>query len=299
MSNRKGARSFSDIDADILDQLNSGEAESFTLSEWLAVDYSKLAGFVLPDILGETAATAISEKLALSKETGIIKRLNTAARLIRQEILHSEFEDSLYDEAIRKLSAHTSDTVRCWAALIHCGKHHSAKKKEHLEAKQQHDKVVKGERSREMKERFGRAALFAKDPHFGVREIAWMAVRDLIIEDPETSIQLLLRFAADPNENMRRFACELTRPRGVWCAHSKKLKTNPETALPLLEMLKTDESDYVQNSVGNWLNDASKTAPDFTTEVCERWLSETKETEGARATAYICKRAMRSIRKKG
>jgi 3-methyladenine DNA glycosylase AlkC len=92
---------------------------------------------------------------------------------------------------------------------------------------------------------------------------------------------------------VRRFTSELTRPCGVWCSHLTQLKTNPELAIHLLEPLKSDFAKYVQDSVGNWLNDASKSQPDWVRSVCANWLkvSKTKQTE------YIVNKALRTLRK--
>lgn len=64
-------------------------------------------------------------------------------------------------------------------------------------------------------------------------------------------------------------------------------------ALPILENLKSDKSKYVQDSVGNWLNAASKSRPNFVSKLCDDWKlkSKTKETE------KIIKRARRTIDK--
>ncbi|MNC58808.1 hypothetical protein D3C75_1085640 [compost metagenome] len=61
--------------------------------------------------------------------------------------------------------------------------------------------------------------------------------------------------------------------------------------LPLLETLADDPERYVQDSVGNWLNDAGKSQSDWVRTVCTRWQS----TRDSVANAYIRKRALRSL----
>jgi 3-methyladenine DNA glycosylase AlkC len=130
---------------------------------------------------------------------------------------------------------------------------------------------------------------FADDGHFAVREWAWIGLRHCLGEDLIHLVPHLGKWAEDPSELVRRFSCEITRPRGVWCRHLKQFKRDPSVGLPVLERLRADQSRYVQLSVGNWLNDAYRTQPEWVMELCDRWLST-----GLARDSTIVRRGLRS-----
>jgi 3-methyladenine DNA glycosylase AlkC len=132
---------------------------------------------------------------------------------------------------------------------------------------------------------------FADDPHFAVREWAWLSLRPHVSEAIRSALKELLPWALEESPRLRRFACEVTRPRGVWSRHLPELKAEPEIAMPLLDSLRADEARYVQNSLANWLNDASKSRPDWAKRVCAQWMIGTPSA----ATQRICRRALRSL----
>ena len=132
----------------------------------------------------------------------------------------------------------------------------------------------------------------ADDPNSGVREWAWIALRPDCISNPQYAIECLESWAFHSSENIRRYASELTRPRGVWCSHIKEFKQDPTPGLRILEHLKEDSSRYVQLSVGNWLNDAGKDNPKWVKQLCSRWQSESPSLN----TLKICKRGLRNLK---
>ena len=75
--------------------------------------------------------------------------------------------------------------------------------------------------------------------------------------------------------------------------HIAALKDQPELGLPILQPLMSDPSKYVKDSVGNWLNDASKSKPDWVRALIDKWLAKSDTSD----TAYIAKRGLRSLNK--
>lgn len=132
---------------------------------------------------------------------------------------------------------------------------------------------------------------FANDSHFGVREWAWLAVRPELAANLDKSISILEKWSVSKQENIRRFSSEAIRPRGVWCSHIEELKKKPQLAEEILQNLKNDDCKYVQDSVGNWLNDASKSHPKWVQSTCKNW-----KTLKNKNTDYIIKKALRSIK---
>ncbi len=135
----------------------------------------------------------------------------------------------------------------------------------------------------------------ANDTHFGVREWAWMAIRPSLTSDLSVGLLLLQPWAEHESERVRRYAIEITRPRGVWCSHIQALRNEPWLAETLLCTVKADPARYVQLSVANWLNDASKQHPLWVSTLCERWSAEANNCE---TTRKIVARALRTVRKK-
>lgn len=262
---RKGARSTKDIPKEILEQLNRGEIETANLVEWLAVDQRLL----LENLLKQTNRTKYLKPILLNIEALKKQTVNTINETIGTGIFEQATKNN--DTAFLDIiSTHQSDLVRCWAT-------YTIGKNPKLNVQQMLEKIQP----------------FAADKHFGVREISWLAVRQTISKNLTESLEILSKWTSHEDENIRRFASEATRPRGVWCEHIEALKQNPALGLTILEPMKSDKAKYVQDSVGNWLNDASKTQPEFVKNLCEKWKKESPTKE----TAYIIKKAMRTIEK--
>ncbi|HDR7848849.1 TPA: DNA alkylation repair protein [Bacillus toyonensis] len=265
--NRKGARKVNEIPKEVLQLLQQGKVESVNLTEWLAINHIELLNNVLPSIgLKNSLESIVAELEKQNVETGM-KVIRITGTLL-DEIILKENEGNKED-VLLKLSNHISDSVRCWAAFMN-------KKSNNT-----------------LKDTLTYIRPFAADHHFGVREIAWMSIREDLSQNIEKSVELLVEWAKSEDENIRRFSVESIRPRGVWSKHIEILKQEPEKALPILNLLKSDPSKYVQDSVGNWLNDTSKTKPDWVMNLCEEWEKDTD----IKSTSRIIKKAKRTILK--
>jgi 3-methyladenine DNA glycosylase AlkC len=251
---RKGASRAADIPADVLAGLSRGEIVCATLTECMALDQSLLARTVFPQLSQDIFA-----EIDAACELGILKRMTRIGHILF---------DVLGDAGITQCRQHSADMVRGWACFM-------------IGAKQEIS----------LQARLDAIAPLADDEHFGVREWAWMAVRAHLVNELDAAIAALVPWTAHVSVYRRRFASEVLRPRGVWCAHIAALKQHPEQALPILVPLSADETVYVQDSVANWLNDAGKDQPDWVRTVCADWLSGAPTA----ATQRICQRAMRNL----
>lgn len=194
----------------------------------------------------------------LPKPLGITKKFKLVAIS-----LHTQFGFKIFDT----LSIHKSDSIRALACYI------------------------LGEQKLSFPEKLNLIKPLADDPNSGVREWAWMVLRADFTQELTKSIKLLSRWTEESSDNIRRFASELSRPRGVWCSHIKELRKEPWLGLDIIEPLRSDKAKYVQLSVGNWLNDAGKDHPDWVKYLCRDWSNQSTTPY----TEKICKRAMRNL----
>jgi 3-methyladenine DNA glycosylase AlkC len=221
--------------------------------EQIAMDMGNLLASQFP---------AIAELSNELRNAGLVSRMRAGGRVLEEELG--------LEDALRQCIGSNSDTVRGWGAM----------------AVGQASDVPLEERLRLM-------APFADDEHFAVREWAWLSMRPHIAAQARDAIRLLEAWTGDSSERKRRFSTEVTRPRGVWSRHLAAVKENPDLGLPLLEPLRADPSRYVQDSVANWLNDASKSCPVWVQALCERWMRATQDPN----TKRVCWRATRSLRR--
>jgi len=251
MTERKGYPSRTAIPPHVLDRLNKGREETKTLSEALAMNQSTLIRALIPSLMSPGLQHDLRDA------DGIVARM----RLIGEVLVDRPKE-------LAMAATSEVDTARGWACF-----------------------AVGAMPSLSLTERLDMIRPFAADGHFGVREWAWLAVRPHIHESLDEAFGLLREWTADPDENIRRFASESTRPRGVWSKHIMELRENPAPGLVILDLLKSDPSKYVQDSVGNWLNDVAKDRPYFVRETLDRWLTESDSD----ATHAIVKKASKYV----
>lgn len=265
---RKGAVRRADVPPDVLQALNEGREETITLAEWLAIDMPTLLRSILSSVGLGDAVDELGRAADELADEGVTRRLKGIGEALFEAIQRYPVRDKIFEA----LAGHTSDMVRAWAAY-----------------------TITQDKSLSLHERLEATRRFAADRAMSVREIAWDSFRPYIAEDLQYGFQQLEPWVHDTDANIRRCAVEATRPRGVWTPHIEALKEHPSPGLILLEPVRSDASDYVRRSVANWLNDASKSRPDWVLKICSRWTKESPTKE----TAWTVKHALRTLRKQG
>lgn len=244
--------------------IDQGIIETRNLAECLAVDQRVLAAQVAK-ALDKALGQALLDAAEACHSQGISKKVATIGQALGHWLETAPADLRAHTREV--LFSHPSDTVRGWAAFASAWMLRDSNAANALQSQLR----------------------FATDSHFGVREWAWLALRPHLLDDLEASITLLCRHAASEDPLVRRFSVEILRPRGVWCEHIARLKQEPEIAEPLLLPLLAEADKYPQDSVANWLNDASKTRPDWVRQLFERYPPACK------ASTRIFSRATRSL----
>lgn len=267
---RKGWSRRADIPPELLDALNHGLEETRTLAEWLAVDARILVREVFLGAGWREAAEGMGVVADGVVGLGVMDRSRAMGAGLARCLAGLTRSEAM--QWYERLAAHRSDVVRCWAAFA--------------------DLATPG---LAFGERLERARRFAADGNMGVREVAWGMFRPFLEDDLDGALERLGVWVRDGDPRIRRCAVEGTRPRGVWTRHLESMKRNPTLGLCLLEVVRSDESRYVQLSVANWLNDASKSDPGWAVSVGQRWVRES----GTPSTRWLVRHGLRTLRKRG
>lgn len=123
---------------------------------------------------------------------------------------------------------------------------------------------------------------------------AEMAVRPFLGEDLPRALRPVLEWTRHPDQRVRRLASEGTRPRLPWAPRLTALVADPTPALPVLDALYRDRSEYVRRSVANHLNDISHDHPGTAVATAARWLADP-----ARTTPALIRHGLRTLVKGG
>lgn len=119
------------------------------------------------------------------------------------------------------------------------------------------------------------------------------AVRPFLIRYPDAMLQQMINWSSHSNHHVRRLSSEGSRPRLPWAIALPAYKKDPRPALPILENLRNDSSEYVRRSVANHLNDIAKDNPAVVQEIARAWKGVSPETDA------LIKHACRSLLKQG
>jgi 3-methyladenine DNA glycosylase AlkC len=127
---------------------------------------------------------------------------------------------------------------------------------------------------------------------------AEFCIRPFINKYGDEIYDRLLRWNNDPNEHIRRWLSEGTRPRLPWGVRLQSAVQDPKRGLEILDFLKFDPSLYVRKSVANHLNDIAKDHPDLVVQTLRTWKSQLP-SNFKKEFDFICNRALRSLIKSG
>lgn len=118
-------------------------------------------------------------------------------------------------------------------------------------------------------------------------------IRYPLLHDQDFVLERLADWVDDPDPAVRRLVSEGTRPRLPWAQQLPALIADPSPALPLLQRLRDDPSEYVRRSVANHLNDISKDHPDRIATLARDWM-KTDDDRRRRTLRHACRSLIKS-----
>jgi len=117
------------------------------------------------------------------------------------------------------------------------------------------------------------------------------AIRQFIVQNEDRAMKQMLLWAVSDDHELRRLASEGCRSRLPWAIALPSFKKDPSKVLEVLELLKDDDSKYVQKSVANNINDISKDNVEIVIDIVKRWKDYSKDRD------WILKHGSRTLLK--
>jgi len=127
---------------------------------------------------------------------------------------------------------------------------------------------------------------------------AEFSIRPFINVHGDIIFKKLKKWHNDPDEHVRRWLSEGTRPRLPWGERLNLSIKNPKLGLDILENLKFDSSLYVRKSVANHLNDIAKDHPELVIKTLMTW-SKNIPKGFEKEFNFILHRSLRTLIKDG
>jgi hypothetical protein len=247
-----GARRLADVTTELRVQIESGDANTATHIEQMAVSFSALMAAVEPDL---------ADVAVVLDDLPFIQRYRRAGALLLEK-----YGEAAYAHWPR---ADRNDIYRGWQAFAIAAA------------------------GLDVGNAFAAAIPFAADPHFGVREWAWLAVRDHVVAEPAEAVCVATRLSQEATAGgfHVRFAVEATRPRSVWGRHVLLYKREPELGENLLRVALGRPEQYPATAAVNWIADAASTRPDW----ARKFADQSRETVGSASTGRALDRLMHRV----
>ena len=168
---RRGAARIALIPAEVLEALNEGLLPTVHLNEFLALDLPRLARNVARQVGLDPQAERLQDTLAMLGAFKPVARHAHVARALYDLTAARPERDAI----AQALASHASDVARCWAAQW------------------------VGFSGLALAQQLQAVRPFAADAHFGVREMAWTAVREAVARASRWATGSTTPAARDPS----------------------------------------------------------------------------------------------------